>query len=83
MQNFGGQIRWRCASGVLPFPVLVAVAVVVLKFLFAGRGGNEGMSPKPIQKLLPGAESYVTIIWKGFSAVFRVVFTSIVDVDVK
>ena len=41
------------------------------------------MSPKPIQKLLPGGESYVTIIWKGFSAVFRVVFTSIVDVGVK
>ena len=29
IQNFGGQIRWRCASGVLLFPVLVAVAVVV------------------------------------------------------
>ena len=41
------------------------------------------MSPKPIQKLLPGGESYVTIIWKGFSAVFQVLFTSIVDVDVK
>ena len=55
----------------------------LLKFLFAGRGGNEGMSPKPIQKLLLGAELYVTITWKGFSAVFQVLFTSIVDVDVK
>ena len=25
------------------------------------------MSPKPIQKLLLGVESYVTITWKGFS----------------
>ena len=41
------------------------------------------MSPKPIQTLLPGVESYLTIIWKGFSAVFQVRFTSIVDVDVK
>ena len=40
--------------------------------LFAGGEGNEGMSPKPIQKLLPGAESYVTITWKGFSTVFQV-----------
>ena len=55
----------------------------LLKFLFAGRGGNERMSPKPIQKLLPGVESYVTIIRKGFSAVFQVLFTSIVDVGVK
>ena len=55
----------------------------LLKFIFAGRGGNERMSPKPIQTLLPGAESYLTIIWKGFSAVFQVLFTSIVDVGVK
>ena len=41
------------------------------------------MSPNPIQKLLPGVDSYVTITWKGFSTVFQVLFTSIVDVDVR
>ena len=34
-----------------------------------GRGwewGDDGMSPDPIKKLSLGAESYVTITWKGF-----------------
>jgi len=63
--------------------VQVAYWFFLSSLLFAGGEGNEGMSPKPIQKLLPGAESYVTITWKGFSTVFQALFTSIVDVDVK
>ena len=65
------------------FPSSLPSPSSLLKFLFAGGEGNEELSPKPIQKLLPGAESYVTITWKGFSTVFQVLFTSIVDVDVK
>ena len=38
------------------------------------------MNPKLIQKLLLGADSYVTITWKGFSTVFQVLSTSILAV---
>ena len=31
-----------------------------------GGGGDEGMNPKPLKKLSLGAESHVTITWKGF-----------------
>ena len=46
MQNFWGQIRWRCASGVLPFPVLVAVAVVVAWVPFCWERGEWKDEPK-------------------------------------
>ena len=45
-----------------------------------GMWRDEGMNPKLIQKLLLGADSYVTIIWKGFSTVFQVLSTSILAV---
>ena len=35
------------------------------------------MNPKLTQKLSLGADSYVTITWKGFSTVFQVLSTSI------
>ena len=40
--------------------------------------GDDGMNPKPIKKLLLGAESYVTITWKGFFKESQVVLSSIV-----
>ena len=45
--------------------------------LSVGKWGDEGMNPKLIQKLSLGADSYVTITWKGFSTVFQVLSTSI------
>ena len=44
-----------------------------------GMWGDEGMNPKLIEKLSLGADSYVTITWKGFSNVFQVLSTSILD----
>ena len=45
--------------------------------IVGGKWGDEGMNPKLIQKLSWGADSYVTITWKGFSTVFQVLSTSI------
>ena len=43
-----------------------------------GEWGKPRMSPKPIKKLSLGAESYVTITWKGFFTQSRVLLASIV-----
>ena len=48
------------------------------KHCWGGGEGDEGMSPKPIKKLSLGAESYVTITWKGFFTQSRVLLASIV-----
>ena len=40
--------------------------------------GEDGMNPKPIKKLFLGAESYVTITWKGFFKESQVLLSSIV-----
>ena len=36
-----------------------------------GGGVDDGMNPKPNKTFSFGAESYGTIAWKGFSALFR------------
>ena len=41
-----------------------------------GGVGDGEMNPKPIQKLSLEAEFYLTITWKGFSTITRVLFTS-------
>ena len=46
--------------------------------LGCGSGGNPQISPKPIKKLSLGAESYVTITWKGFFTQSQVLLASIV-----
>jgi len=51
--------------------------------LLGGGGGvgNDGMNPKPNKKLLLGAESYVTITWKGFFTQSQVLLPSIIGLQ--
>ena len=45
-----------------------------------GGGEDDGMDPKPNNKLSLGAESYGTIAWKGFFTQSQVLLSSIVGV---
>ena len=46
-----------------------------------GGGEDEKMKPKPIQELSLGAESSVTVSWKGFFTQSQVRLASIVDLQ--
>ena len=41
--------------------------------------GDDWMNPKPNKKLSLGAESYVTITWKGFLTQFQLLLSTIVE----
>ena len=43
-----------------------------------GEWGGDGIGPKLIKKLSLGAESYVTVTWKGFFTQSQVLFSFIV-----
>ena len=45
---------------------------------WGGEWGDDGISPKLIKKLSLGAESYVTVTWKGFFTQSQVLFSFIV-----
>ena len=44
----------------------------------SGRGGTTGWTQSRLKKLFLGAESYLTITWKGFFAQSQVILSSIV-----